>query len=494
MGGETEIGLTSSKDQYIDGVAIAEKLPEFIANNPLTLEDFDPLFLKRCDTVERFRGEVLNFVSGFFQGGDRFYYDVKHVEISWRESDNVFDLAASDHATTRILDAIFKKFQRAHPEYGEISGFKDNAAVHPDSGKLTTWGAHENYLMDRDAWEKRDLLIPFLVTRQIFAGPGAFKTDPIDQERQTKSFANYFELSERAGHIQTIESLESMSNRAIINTRDEPHINNQRYRRLHLIVGDHNICAYTTALKFGTTHLVLRLLEEDESFSVSPLQDPVQSLQSLSLQPTLGLSLKIPHETRTALQIQRIYLNRAKELFYGENGQTDWILDNWEFVLNQLSIKGIPKSLVGLIDRFTKEEILRRILREFDLDLSKAEDRFHLKGYDKSYANIDMSWGLPFVYPGNTVYFPSNPDEVLEKIFRPSYGSRSSLRSFPLTFYPEEISTVSWNSVSFKNGKGKLDLNDIVFTDPGIMQDLFDRKPSLEDFLAFCDNKGLLKR
>ena len=81
-----------------------------------------------------------------------------------------------------------------------------------------------------------------------------------------------------------------------------------------------------------------------------------------------------------------------------------------------------------------------------------------------------------------------------EKIFRPSYGSKSSLRSFPLTFYPKEVDSVIWNSVSFKNGRGKLDLNDLAFTDSQIMRELFDNHTSFEEFLTFCDNKGVLKK
>lgn len=233
----------------------------------------------------------------------------------------------------------------------------------------------------------------------------------------------------------------------------------------------------------------MRLLEEDPNFHIPLLRDPVLAMHSISFHPQSLTEFFEYGKRKTAPEIQRMYLDVAKGRFAEDDDETDWILENWEYVLDEIEKgEGIPSGLVGLIDRFTKEEILYKVSEELGLDLSKEDDRFHLKSYDKAYGNINMQEGLPLLYPGNQIYFPSTPDKVLERIFRPSYSTRSSLRSFPITFYPEEIQEVGWNWVNFKNGRGSLILNNTAFTDYRAMEKLFAAPLPLKTFLEIFRN------
>src|SRR5882672_4567641 len=233
----------------------------------------------------------------FLENGARLYLDTGfHPEYATPECDDVAELVIHDKAGERIVEDLLHQAEKRLREDG-ISGnillFKNNT----DSAG-NSYGCHENYLVSRDVSFQRlaEALIPFFVTRQIFAGAGKVLQTP-------RGF--HYCLSQRAQHICQEISGATTSSRSIINTRDEPHADAERYRRLHVIVGDSNMSEVATYLKIGTTALVLDMIEDgffDRDYS---LQSPVQAIRDISHDPTLREAITLKDgRTITALQIQ----------------------------------------------------------------------------------------------------------------------------------------------------------------------------------------------
>ena len=192
----------------------------------------------------------------FLENGARFYQDIGcHPEYATPECDNVLELLTHDKAGERIIERLAvtaERKMRVDGFYGKISVFKNNTDT-PGN----TYGCHENYLMDRRV-SFRQLaaqLIPFFVTRQVFTGAGKFK--PADRGGVR------YEITQRAQYIREEISIATTTARGIINTRDEPHADREKYRRLHVIVGDSNMSEFATFLKVGTTAIVLRMIEDN---------------------------------------------------------------------------------------------------------------------------------------------------------------------------------------------------------------------------------------
>lgn len=192
--------------------------------------------------------------NAFLANGARFYQDTGcHPEYSTPECDNILDLVIHDKAGERLLEACLPAAEerlRADGLSGEIYIFKNNT-----DSLGNTYGCHENFLMRRDVdfWKVTEQLIPFFVTRQIYSGAG--KVLKVSGKTQ-------YCISQRAQHIHERTSSSTTSSRSIINTRDEPHADAERYRRLHIIVGDSNMSELATYLKVGTASLILSMIEE----------------------------------------------------------------------------------------------------------------------------------------------------------------------------------------------------------------------------------------
>src|ERR671919_596703 len=206
--------------------------------------------------------------------GARLYLDVgSHPEYATPECDDVVELVTHDKAGERVLEGLLLDAeQRLHDEgiCGEIYLFKNNT----DSAG-NSYGCHENYLVSRSGEFSRlaDVLIPFLVTRQIIVGAGKIT--------QTPRGASY-SVSQRAEHIWEGVSSATTRSRPIINTRDEPHSDAEKFRRLHVIVGDSNMSEYTSYLKIGTTALLLRMVEEGVQIRDLTLENPIRAIREIS--------------------------------------------------------------------------------------------------------------------------------------------------------------------------------------------------------------------
>ena len=300
----------------------------------------------------------------FLANGARLYLDVgSHPEYATPECDSIYDLVVHDKAGERILEQLLGSAEQRLREEG-IRGviylFKNNT----DSAG-NSYGCHENYLTSRrdDLAHYAEVLIPFFVSRQIYAGAG--------KVLQTARGAMYC-IAQRAEHIWEGVSSATTRSRPIINTRDEPHADAERYRRLHVIVGDSNMSEYTTFLKVGATSILLRMLE-DPSVVLRDLslENPIRAIRDISHDITCRRTVRLNNGREvSALDIQREYLDRA--LRYADSRGLSPLevkaLEMWEHCVT--TIESDPMKLDREVDWVIKYKLIEAYRERHELDLS----------------------------------------------------------------------------------------------------------------------------
>jgi proteasome accessory factor A len=320
----------------------------------------------------------------FLANGARLYLDVgSHPEYATPECDSIYDLVVHDKAGERILEQLLASAEQRLREEG-IRGviylFKNNT----DSAG-NSYGCHENYLTSRrdDFGTYAEVLIPFLVSRQIYAGAG--------KVLQTARGA-MFCVSQRAEHIWEGISSATTRSRPIINTRDEPHADAERYRRLHVIVGDSNMSEYSTFLKVGAASILLRMLEEPNVvLRDMTLENPIRAIREISHDITCRRRVRLANgREASALEIQSEYLSRA--IKYAERRELTPIetkaLEMWEHCLT--TIENDPLKLDREVDWVIKHNLIERY-RERD-DLALSHPRVSL--IDLQYHDVNRDRGL----------------------------------------------------------------------------------------------------
>jgi len=327
----------------------------------------------------------------FLRNGSRLYLDVgSHPEYATAECDRIEELIAHDRAGERILEGLLVDAEKRLEEEG-ISGdvylFKNNT----DSAG-NSYGCHENYLVGRHGEFSRlaDMLIPFFVSRQIVCGAG--------KVLQTPRGAVYC-VSQRAEHIWEGVSSATTRSRPIINTRDEPHADAERYRRLHVIVGDSNMSETTTMLKVGATDLVLRMLEHGTVMRDMTLENPIRAIREISHDPTGRKTVKLANGRElSALEIQTEYLERASD-FARRRGLLDdptsihsRVVDLWTRSVSAVS-SGDLSPIEREIDWVIKLRLLERYMAKNDMDLSNPR----IAQLDLAYHDITRSRGLYYL-------------------------------------------------------------------------------------------------
>jgi len=320
----------------------------------------------------------------FLANGARLYLDVgSHPEYATPECDSIRDLVIHDKAGERILEQLLTSAeQRLGDEgiNGDIYLFKNNT----DSAG-NSYGCHENYLTSRkdDLGSYAEVLIPFLVSRQIYAGAG--------KVLQTARGATYC-ISQRAEHIWEGVSSATTRSRPIINTRDEPHADAERFRRLHVIVGDSNMSEYTNFLKVGTAALMLRMLEEPKVvLRDMTLENPIRAIREISHDPTCRRRVRLANgREASALEIQNEYLTRA--LRFADHNDLDPLekqaLDMWEHCLT--TIADDPLKLDHEIDWVIKHRLIDAYRERNGLELADARVAL----IDLQYHDVDRERGL----------------------------------------------------------------------------------------------------
>jgi len=303
----------------------------------------------------------------FLGNGARLYLDVgSHPEYATPECDSLFDLVAHDKAGERILEQLVDSAEERLDEEGvrgDIYLFRNNT----DSAG-NSYGCHENYLTGRsdDMARYGEVLIPFLVSRQIYAGAGKIL--------QTARGAMYC-MSQRGEHIWEGVSSATTRSRPIINTRDEPHADAERYRRLHVIVGDTNMGEYPTFLKVGAASIILRMLEDPGVvLRDMTLENPIRAIREISHDLTCRHRVRLANgREASAIEIQSEYLNRA--LRYAQthdfSPQEKQALSMWEHVMSRLETD--PLSLDREVDWVTKHNLIEAYRERHGLPLSAPE-------------------------------------------------------------------------------------------------------------------------
>src|SRR5258705_10079287 len=300
----------------------------------------------------------------FLENGARLYLDVgSHPEYATPECDSITELVVHDKAGERILEGLLMDAERRLREEGiagDIYLFKNNT----DSAG-NSYGCHENYLVGRHGEFSRlaDVLIPFLVTRQIVCGAG--------KVLQTPRGAVYG-VSHRAEHIWEGVSSATPRSRPIINTRDEPHADAERYRRLHVIVGDSNMNEVTTMLKVGTADIVLRMIEAGVAMRDLTLENPIRAIREVSHDITGRRRVRLANGKEvSALEIQQEYYDKATEFLdrRGADAATKRVMELWGRVLTAVESSNL-RDVEREIDWVTKIGIIERYQAKHDLPLS----------------------------------------------------------------------------------------------------------------------------
>ena len=322
----------------------------------------------------------------FLENGARLYLDVgSHPEYATPECDNLEDLVAHDKAGERILESLVQSAEQRLDEEGikgEIYLFKNNT----DSAG-NSYGCHENFLVSRnkDFHRTVDVLIPFLVTRQIFLGAGKLVQTP----RGTT-----YSMSQRAEHIWEGVSSATTRSRPIINTRYEPHADAEKYRRLHIIAGDSNMSEYATYVKVGIGTSLLQMIERDVVFRDLTLENPIRAIREIAHDPTCRRKVKLANGRElSALDIQWEYLDRAMRFARspGFPREIQGAVDRWEHLLTGLEKD--PMSLDREVDWVMKYHLIERYRERHQLPLSSPQ----LAMIDLSYHDVNRDRGLYYV-------------------------------------------------------------------------------------------------
>jgi proteasome accessory factor A len=355
----------------------------------------------------------------FLENGARLYLDVgSHPEYATPECDSLVDLVTHDKAGERILESLLASAeQRLHEEgiAGQIYLFKNNT----DSAG-NSYGCHENYLVGRHGEFSRlaDVLIPFLVTRQILCGAG--------KVLQTPRGAVYC-ISQRAEHIWEGVSSATTRSRPIINTRDEPHADAERFRRLHVIVGDSTMNEVTTLLKVGTTDLVLRMIEAGVVMRDLTLENPIRAIREVSHDITCRKRVKLANSREaSALEIQHEYHAKARDFVTrrGSDPIAERVLDLWGRALAAIET-GDLDLVAREIDWVTKYQLVERYRAKHKLPLSSPKVAL----LDLAYHDVNRDRGLYYLLERKgAVHRVTDDVTITEAMDTPPQTTRARLR------------------------------------------------------------------
>jgi proteasome accessory factor A len=355
----------------------------------------------------------------FLENGARLYLDVgSHPEYATPECDDVRELVAHDKAGERILEHLLAAAElRLHEEgiSGQVYLFKNNT----DSAG-NSYGCHENYLVARHGEFARmaDILIPFFVTRQIWCGAGKVLHGPRGAQ---------FCLAQRAEHIWEGVSSATTRSRPIINTRDEPHADAERFRRLHVIVGDSNMSEWTTFMKVGITDLVLRMVEANTVMRDLSLENPIRAIREISHDPTGTRKVKLANGRElSAIEMQTEYLEKTQRFLErrGGDASSDLLITQWREAIEALS-EDRPERLVRKVDWVTKRVMIERYMAKHDLPLGSPRVAL----LDLAYHDVNRDRGLYYVLERSGKVERAVTDErITEAMREPPQSTRAKLR------------------------------------------------------------------
>ncbi|MGH8069984.1 MAG: proteasome accessory factor PafA2 family protein [Candidatus Entotheonellia bacterium] len=375
--------------------------------------------------------------------GARYYVDHAHPEYATPECRSARDVIACDKAGERILEHSRQRANATLNGTHEIRVYKNNSDHQGNS-----YGCHENYTVDAHTYQQlfRETglreLIPFLVSRQIICGAGK-----VGQENSSEARVGY-QVSQRADFCETVFSIKTMSGRPLLNTRDEPHADRRRFRRLHIILGDANMSEVSTYLKVGTTQLVLRMIEDRAITRDVPLDAPVQAVHDISLDTTCRAKVKLRDGRKVdAIELQSAYLEMAQtySATHVLNAEERDVLNRWERTLRLL--REDPMHLCRELDWVIKKGLLEQQISRRGLDWTAPR----LRQLDIQYHGTE---------PGKSLFYLLQDSGRVERLIddaaiahfltHPTDDTRAYTRAMCLEKYGEAVWAVNWERVTFR--------------------------------------------
>jgi proteasome accessory factor PafA2 len=369
--------------------------------------------------------------------GARYYVDHAHPEYSSPEVTNVRDLVIHEKAGERVLEASRREANALLPDGTHMLLYKNNS-----DQKGNSYGSHENYLMDRRTSFKQivEHLMPYFVTRQVYTGAGKVGSENRSQPCD-------FQISQRADFFETEVALDTMVKRPIINTRDEPHADREKYRRLHVIVGDANLSEYTIYLRNGASGLVLSMIEDGAIDRNLALRDPVRAIKEVSQDPSCKKELQLENGKRmSAVQIQSEYLDMALRWSATRDVDTTTqdVLAKWQHVMECLARD--PMELDRQIDWVMKKSLIEGFMERKSVDWDAPQVRM----LDLQYHDSRPDKGLYYILErqGRAERIVTD-EEIAAAVFQPPEDTRAYFRGECLKRYGGAVFGVNWDSISF---------------------------------------------
>lgn len=390
----------------------------------------------------------MHLVNAVLTNGARYYVDHAHPEISTPECASAWESLIYDCAGEEIIRQSMAAVNRTLPNGVEMLLYKNNS-----DGKGNSYGCHENFLVAREVPFGRIVsqITPHFVTRQVFAGAGKVGSEMLGVSADQVPF----QLSQRADFFEEEVGLETTLKRPIVNTRDEPHCDPQKYRRLHVIVGDANMSQVATFLKVGTTSLILSLIEDDVLGSDLTLAHPVSAIRQVSYDPTLQQTLLMANGSRmTAMDIQWALLDKSVNYvnsvgYESVGGEVigQRIINLWEEVLTGLERD--PDSVADMVDWIAKKRIVDGMQSRHGL--SNGDSR--LRAIDLQYHDMRADKCLASRAGLRTLVEAS---QVERAIRHAPDTTRAYFRGQCLERWPDQVVSANWDCLVLDVGRGPL--------------------------------------
>jgi proteasome accessory factor PafA2 len=381
--------------------------------------------------------------------GARFYNDHAHPEYCTPECSTLEELLAHDRAGDQILMACARHMSEQIGS--KVRLYKNNTDFMGHS-----YGCHENYLLPRSLpWENlANSVQAFLVTRQIFAGAGKFAI-----EAEDKFVSPGFQISQRSDFFSELQSVDTMQRRPIVNTRDEPHANPQRFRRFHVILGDANMSPFATRLKVGVTGLVLEAMVNDPKRRYPKLADPLSALTSISRDTNFNWLVSLQDGPPTSgLDIQRQYLQAVKELCSLEVPERAALVRDWEQVLDDLSVDVMRcRNRLDWVAKLA-------MIREFQEAQNISDNDPWIQSLDLEYSRLDKEEGLYYgLEQSGAVLAEVNPRAADRAMRNPPTTTRAYVRGRCIQKFCSAVIAAQWDHITLEgdNGPIKISLLDL---------------------------------
>jgi proteasome accessory factor PafA2 len=391
------------------------------------------------------------------RNGGRFYNDHAHPEYCTPECSSLLEILQQDFSGDALMMECARNLNRTTDN--RVLLYKNNTDFRGHS-----YGCHENYLMPRTIpWDVlSQAMVAFFVTRQILCGAGKY-----GWEEEDRFLRPGFQISQRSDFFSELQSVDTMQRRPIINTRDEPHANNQLYRRFHVIIGDSNLSLFANYLKIGSTTLVLQALLNGAPLEGVPLvADPLQTLKQISRDTSWKWFCRDASGTKTtAVHIQRAYLKLVRR--HCPNLEPEWaaVADAWEQVLEDL--EGDPISTADRLDWSAKYKLIEQFRQAENLD----ENDPWLQSLDLAYHLLDRKRGLFYGLLDQGVFkLPCRMEDITGHSLCPPPSTRAAIRGRCIEKFGRAIQATQWDYLLLQSKGNKIELDLRNLFDPNLIR------------------------